>query len=137
MPHLIASIKHLAAFGLPLLMGAPSMALAQPPKADIIMHLTDNQLSIEDAIRVTEAGEYKVQLEVRKTGKSGTATTRQGNRIKAEADRVYQTSQLHFVLGAKDHIEAKLSLFSEDTLLVTKTRSYTFGAPAPDMNKQL
>ena len=137
MPHLISFLKRLAALALPLLIGTSTMAQAQPPKADIILHLTGNHLSIEDEIWIPEDGDYKVQLEVRKTGKGGRATTHQGNSIKGEADHVYQTSHMHLVLGHGDHIEAKLSLFSKDSLLVTTTRNYTFDAPAPDTHNHL
>ncbi|WP_319414496.1 hypothetical protein [uncultured Cohaesibacter sp.] len=113
------------------------MAQPQTPKADIILKADGNRLSISDAISVYSPGLYQVQLQVRKSGKSGSATTRQSKKIEATVDQVYHNSNLNFHLQPGDHIEAELSLYANGSLLVKTIREYSFDNKPSSDNKHL
>ncbi|WP_316862592.1 curli-like amyloid fiber formation chaperone CsgH [uncultured Cohaesibacter sp.] len=100
--------------------------MAQDLKADIIFQQTGEMVSVSDRIEVSEPQKIDIKLEIMKTGKSGKASTVQGNSITAEPGKSYQSNHLALALQTGDKISALLNLYINGKLVLTKERTFTF-----------
>ena len=131
--------KGMVGLCLAILMGGVGAARAQGngPTADIILHPSATHISISDAISLPDAGSIKVLLEVTKAGKSGRANTRQSKMIRANAGQIYHCSNINLSWQAGDHLQATLSLYVDDILVLSTQQNYAFGEPTPNVSSPL